>query len=149
MQDASNLFLLSVGYGEQDWGISIPHQHLGYVEDERWLSVIYSAADVFVIPSLQEAFGNVALEAMACGTPVVGFDAGGIPEFVCSGVTGLLAPTGDVVGLRAAMVELLRDRVRREEMSDRCRQIVVEEFTLEIQARSYVKLYEEILACRS
>ncbi len=142
----SNLFLVSLGSGEPNLEGSVPHLHLGHIGNDRLLALVYSAADLFVIPSLQEAFGLTALEAIACGTPVVGFDVGGIPDMVRPGVTGLLAPSQDVTALRAAIVELLQDPARRAEMSANCRRIAVEEYALEIQAKRYVDLYEKMLA---
>src|SRR5690606_19576207 len=67
----------------------------GYLSTPQAQATAYSAADVFVIPSLAEAFGQTALEAMACGTPVIGFETGGIPDMVRPGDTGLLVPVGD------------------------------------------------------
>ena len=110
------------------------------------LSTIYSAADVFVIPSLQESFGQTVIESLACGTPVVGFASGGIVDMVRPGQTGWLAPTGDTNALREAIETALRDRERRIVMSPLCRQIAVEEYSLDVQARAYAKLYETLLA---
>ncbi len=142
----TDLFLVSVGSGKPPVDVAVPHLRLGYLGNERVLSFIYSAADVFVIPSLQEAFGQTAVEAMACGTPVVGFGVGGILDTVRPGVTGLLVPVGDVAALGAAISELLKDPERRAEMAANCRRIAVEEYDLERQARRYVDFYETILS---
>ena len=64
---------------------------LGYIADAERQSLVYSAADIVVVPSLEDNLPNVGLKAMACGTPVVGFDIGGSPDFVRPGETGLLA----------------------------------------------------------
>src|SRR5438046_2993624 len=109
------------------------------------LSTIYSAADVFVIPSLQESFGQTVIESLACGTPVVGFASGGIPDMVRPGHTGWLAPTGDTAALRNAMVTALSDP-RRAELSANCRRIALQEYSLDTQARAYAQLYETMLA---
>jgi glycosyltransferase involved in cell wall biosynthesis len=82
---------------------------------------------------------------MACGTPVVGFNVGGIPDMVRPGITGLLAPVGDVVRLRAAIVELLRCPAKRAAMATACRRIVMEEYTLAKQVQRYVELYNAAL----
>ena len=87
-----NLVLLSVGRRMPELPAAIPRFHFGHVNSDIFLSLLYSAADVFVIPSVQEAFGQTALEAMACGTPVVGSAVGGIPEIVQDDVTGCLVP---------------------------------------------------------
>jgi glycosyltransferase involved in cell wall biosynthesis len=138
--------LVTMGAGELELPGSFSQLHLGSVVSERILSLIYSAADLFVMPSLQEAFGQTALESMACGTPVVAFRAGGLPEVVHDGLTGLTVPPGDSVRLREAIELLLNDVQLREEMSANCRRIVLERHTLEIQARNYDSLYRKISA---
>jgi glycosyltransferase involved in cell wall biosynthesis len=139
--DLANLYMISMGRGKPAMETSLPHLHLGHIGNDRLLSLIYSAADVFVCPSLQEVFGQTALEAIACGIPVVGFAVGGIPDIVRHGITGLLVPPQDVAALRTAIVDLLRDVAGRAEMSANCRRIAVEEYSLEIQARRYIELY--------
>jgi len=140
------LLLLSMGRSKPELPERFAHVHLGYVTDERFQAIIYSAADVFVIPSLQEAFGQTALEAMACGTPVVGSDAGGIPEIVREGATGLLSPAGDARALAAAVEKMLGDGGLRAAAGKECRRVAVEEYALEIQARRYAKLYEDMVS---
>ncbi len=85
---------------------------------------------------------------MACGTPVVGFASGGIPDMVRPGVTGHLAPTGDTAALRNAIVKVLQAPGERAAMSENCRRIAVEEYAMEVTARQYVRLYESLLAGR-
>jgi glycosyltransferase involved in cell wall biosynthesis len=109
------------------------------------MSLVYSAADIFVIPSLQDNFPQTALEATACGIPVIGFAVGGIPEIVRPGVTGCLVPPQDVIALRGAISDLLKNPTRRAEMAIHCRQIAVKEYALQVQAKRYGELYQEIL----
>jgi glycosyltransferase involved in cell wall biosynthesis len=144
MTDVDNLLLVSVGGGTPQLA-NVPHRHLGRINSDRVLSLAYSAADVYVIASLQESFGQTVTESMACGTPVVGFASGGIPDMVRPGLTGALAPTKDVPALRAAVKELLNDPARRATMSDHCRRIVLAEYSLDVQARAYLALYESLL----
>jgi glycosyltransferase involved in cell wall biosynthesis len=141
--------LVSVGGGNAELKSGHRHVHIGRLSDDRLLAMAYSAADVFVISSLQESFGQTVIESMACGTPVVGFASGGIPDMVRPGQTGYLAPTGDTAGLREGIVKLLRDPQARAEMSQHCRRIVLEEYSLDVQARQYVRLYESLLAQQS
>jgi glycosyltransferase involved in cell wall biosynthesis len=148
LTDAPNLFLLSVGGGKPDVP-GIPQLHLGRISNDRMLSIIYSAADVFVMPSLQESFGQTVTESMACGTPVVGFDTGGIPDMVRPGITGYLAPPADAEGLRREILRLLDDPVKRLEMSGNCRRIAVAEYSFLVQAEAYRKLYETLIAARA
>jgi glycosyltransferase involved in cell wall biosynthesis len=145
LRSSKNLLFVSIGRGVPEIESTIPHLHLGHIDDDHQLALIYSAADVYVIPSLQDNQPNTALEAMACGTPVVGFNVGGIPDMVRPETTGLLAPVGDVVRLRAAIVELLRCPEKRAAMATACRRIVMEEYTLAKQVERYVELYESAL----
>jgi glycosyltransferase involved in cell wall biosynthesis len=143
--DADDMTLLSIGGNEPDLGTALPHTHLGTIESDLLLSVFYSLADLFVIPSRQDNLPNTVLESMACGTPVVGFDTGGIPDMVRPGETGWLAETGNVRALRQAIEQALRDEREREQMGARAREVVEEEYTLERQAQQYTNLYEDIL----
>jgi N-acetyl-alpha-D-glucosaminyl L-malate synthase BshA len=81
------------------------------------IAPLLAAADLFLLPSQNESFGLSALEALASGVPVVGSDAGGVPEVVRNGETGILCPVGDVPGMAAASLEILSDPKRWAEMS--------------------------------
>jgi glycosyltransferase involved in cell wall biosynthesis len=144
MTDVPNLLLVSVGGGDPKL-TGVPHRHLGRIKDDRVLSLAYSAADVYVIASLQESFGQTVTESMACGTPVVGFASGGIVDMVRPGVTGELAPTKDVPALREAVKKLLNDPARRATMAGNCRRVVLAEYSLEVQSRAYLALYESLV----
>jgi glycosyltransferase involved in cell wall biosynthesis len=81
---------------------------------------------------------------MACGTPVVGFDTGGIPDMIQPGKTGWLAEVGDTQSLQEAIEQALQSSEDRERMGEECRKVVLEEYTLEHQAQDYLELYENI-----
>jgi glycosyltransferase involved in cell wall biosynthesis len=139
-------FLLSVGYSPS---ASIPDQpvrHLGFVENTRLLSMVYSAADIYVIPSIEDNFPNTAVEAMACGTPVVGYDVGGLSDIIRPGLTGDLVPQGQYEALRTALVALLGNEERLAMMGQNCRSVAEEEYGIERQARSYLELYRQVIA---
>jgi hypothetical protein len=138
-------FLLTWGRSYPTPLEEIPHLHLGHIESEHLMAHAYSAADLFVIPSLEEAFGQTALEALACGLPVVGFAAGGIPDMVRDGVTGLLAPVGNSGELGQAIERLIADPELRSKLGENARAMVLAEFTFERNAAQYVKLYRSLL----
>lgn len=123
---------------------SVVIKELRFVDSPDLLSIIHSAADVFVIPSLYEAFGQTALEAMACGTPVVGFETGGIPDLIRPGETGLLAKPGDHADLASNIRWMINHPDERIIMGQNARRMVEEEFTLGVQARAYINLYQEL-----
>ena len=139
------IVLATVGSGTPPAEVTVPHVRFGHIGYPRVLSLAYSAADVVVIPSLQDNFPNVALEALACGVPVVGFAVGGIPDVVRPGLTGLLAAPANVPALGAAIRELLTDPERRAAIGARCRTIAVEEYALARQPQRYLELYRSIL----
>jgi glycosyltransferase involved in cell wall biosynthesis len=88
---------------------------LGYMTDSRELAELFSAVDLFVGPSLEEAFGQVFVEAAACGTPSVGYPVGGVPEALTNGVTGRLAAGVNPEALAEAIEELyLNPDLRRD-----------------------------------
>jgi N-acetyl-alpha-D-glucosaminyl L-malate synthase BshA len=110
------------------------------------IETILPVARLFLLPSDPESFGLSALEAMACGVPVIGTNVGGLPEVVENGRTGILKPVGDVEGMAAAAIELLEDRPRWEEFSRHARQRAVENFPTETMVARYRDLYETTLA---
>ena len=81
------------------------------------IAPLLAAADLFLLPSQSESFGLSALEALASGVPVVGSDAGGLPEVVRDGETGILCQVGDISGMAAAALSILSDRKRWAHMS--------------------------------
>ena len=116
---------------------------LGHVPWEQ-LTTWYLRATVCVLPSYYETFGIAALEPMAFGVPVVVTRAGGLPEVVEDGVTGILVPPGDPQALAEAVVLLLRDPDMRERMGQAGRERVLEQFTAERIAPRTLKLYKSV-----
>jgi glycosyltransferase involved in cell wall biosynthesis len=145
LQELSADAVTLVSIGSHPLEADLPHVHLGSIQSNLLLSVFYSLADVFVIPSRQDNLPNTVLESMACGTPVVGFGVGGVPDMVRPGETGWLAEPEDASALRQAIAGALSDETERNRMADCCRQIVEEEYTLDVQARAYKSLYESLL----
>jgi len=138
------LHLVTVGNGKVAH-CPIAHTSLGVVVDEQRMSLAYNAADLFVLPSVQDNFPNTALEALACGLPIVGSRVGGIPEIVRQDCTGTLFEAGDADALAAAIRKLLMSPDRLGQMSIECRRVAVEEYSLEVQAKRYADLYSSLL----
>jgi glycosyltransferase involved in cell wall biosynthesis len=145
LRDRPRLLAVSVGRSGGNLAASIPHRGFGTVSDERMLSLIYSAADVFVIPSREEAFGQTTLEAFACGVPAVGSATGGITDLVRPQETGLLAAVGDGAAFAAAIATLLDHPTERARMGARARRVAEDEFSLTDIARRHVELYRTLI----
>ncbi|WP_035250910.1 glycosyltransferase family 4 protein [Desulfocurvus vexinensis] len=135
-------------FGGQAPRLPFPVLPAGYVTDETQLALLYSMADVYVLPSLEDNLPNVVLEALACGTPVVGFDTGGIPDMVEHKRTGWLVPPGDAAGL-ADGIRWALGGPAGPGRARLCRSVALERYPLAAQARAYVNLYAELLARRA
>ncbi|HEY5061652.1 MAG TPA: N-acetyl-alpha-D-glucosaminyl L-malate synthase BshA [Gemmatimonadaceae bacterium] len=107
---------------------------------------LLAGADLFLLPSSSESFGLSALEALACGVPVIGSRTGGIPEVVRDGETGVLCPVGDVESMSAAAVSLLTDRGRWHAMSTLAAADARERFSLDAIVGEYEAFYEYALS---
>ncbi|WP_417558698.1 glycosyltransferase [Mesoflavibacter zeaxanthinifaciens] len=116
---------------------------LGAIYDERLMSMVYSAADVFVIPSLMDNLPNTVLESLMCGTPVIGFPVGGITDMVIDGDNGLLTKTITSTALLDSIQMFLEsmDTFNRE----RIRENALKKYDLKVQADAYIKLFKTIL----
>jgi len=113
----------------------------GRVVSPAILAILYSAADVFVVPSLAESLGMVGMESIACGTPVVGSDVGGIPDVVRPGSTGWLFPKGDSQRLAEILNEVGTDPRRASTLRTSCRDTACREWSTERQAQLYMGRY--------
>jgi len=106
---------------------------------------LLACADLFLLPSKNESFGLSALEALACGTPVIGTDMGGLPEVVTHGETGFLFPLGSVAEMAEAGVALLKDQERWTRFSAAARADAVERFSNGRVVPMYEELYREVI----
>lgn len=142
--------LVLVGDGPMRQDAEDEARKLGVDEDVRFLGKLDStaqllrSADLFLLPSQTESFGLAALEAMACGVPVIASRVGGLPEVVVHGETGALAPVGAVDTMASAALQLLCDPARaaaaREAAITRA-----ETFSADIVVPQYEQLYERVL----
>lgn len=113
--------------------------------DRHELKHYYSAADIFITTPWYEPFGITPLEAMACGTPVIGSDVGGVRYSVADGRTGLLVPPKDPSALAAAIFKLLQDETLRTEMGSNAIRRIHALFTWECIAQKMKHLYQLVI----
>ncbi|MEL7496635.1 MAG: glycosyltransferase [Planctomycetota bacterium] len=121
---------------------------LGYVESMEIKRSIYLAADVVVVPSIEDNQPQVGLESMACGTPVVAFNASGMPEYVIDQETGLLAETGNESELAACIESLLRNREFGKLLGENARGMIETRFERLRQREKWMSLYSDCLGSR-
>ncbi len=132
------------GAASEIGGISV--HHLGQVNSEELLSFVYSAADLLIAPFLEDNLPNVVIEAIACGTPVVAFEAGGIPDAVDHGMNGYLAPVGCVTKLATYVLMLLDHNDDRFRIA--AREIAIKRFDIAVCSRSYGALFRDLTSAR-
>lgn len=139
--------LVMVGDGPERVEAEAEARELGVADAVLFLGKIdavaplLAGADLFLMTSDKESFGLSALEALASGVPVVGADAGGLPEVVTEGVTGYLRPVGDIEGLAAAGVRLLQNPAHWQAMSDAAAQDARRRFSEDAIVAQYESLY--------
>lgn len=119
---------------------------LGWVRDEAKLAAALRAADVFVMPSIQESFGLMAVEAMACGTPVITFEGTAIPDVIDAPNGGMAVPSKDSVALAAALKRLLSDEGLRDCLGQQARRIAEERYAFNDYVDRHLQLYQDVAA---
>lgn len=124
----------------------VPIKFLGSIVDPARLSLCYSAMDVMVVPSFFETFGLVAVEAQACGTPVVAYAVGGLTDAVCPLPQGNLVPAYDVEAIADVVLNIARDQTGEANRSETVSQYVRNRFCSSAAAREYSKVYKRLLA---
>ncbi len=126
----------------------IPFQvHIfGKITNENKLVDCYNAVDIYVTPSLQDNLPNTVIESLSCGTPVVAFNTGGMPDMIEHLENGYLAELKSSKDLAAGMVTLLSDTKELLKMKEKCRDTALEKFNEETIANQYSAYYKELLA---
>lgn len=118
--------------------------YLGHLHDDVSLRVLFSAADVMVVPSLQENLSNAIMESLACGTPVVGFAIGGNADLIDHHQTGYLAKPFDIQDLANGINWLLKNDCFID-LRKAARDKVLRDFDSKVVANKYISLYESLL----
>jgi glycosyltransferase involved in cell wall biosynthesis len=152
--DASDLVLCVFGSAQRGVGRlpglgDLPVHHVGHLHDEASLVALYSAADVFVAPSLQDNLPNTVLEANACALPTVAFDIGGMADLIEHRVSGWLARAGDAASLAEGLAFALSQPAWRLSAGQAARAAAVARFDYPVVAAAHVGLYRQALARRA
>lgn len=125
--------------------LGFPIHYTGHLFDDLSLRAVYSAADVMVVPSRQEAFGQTASEAHACGTPVVAFNTSGLADIVSHEITGYLASPFDTEDLAQGIMWTLSDSQRLSRLRANSRERAVNLFTYALVAEQHRQVYSQVL----
>jgi glycosyltransferase involved in cell wall biosynthesis len=150
--------LLEMGWGDQvelvvfgsdrpetPLELGFPVHYLGKLQDNLALKMAYAAADVTVVPSIEEAFGQIASESLACGTPVVAFTNTGVMDIVDCHHNGYVARYCDTADLAAGIAWVLADSIRHRRLRQAARAKAEREYGLQVQAHRYRAVFDKIL----
>lgn len=121
--------------------LGFPIHYTDHLHDDISLCLLYGAVDAFVLPSRQDNLPNTGLEAHACGTPVIGFDIGGVPDIVSHQQTGYLAKAFDTEDLAAGIQWVLGDEKRNLQLSLRARERACYNWSSDKVAKGYMQAY--------
>jgi glycosyltransferase involved in cell wall biosynthesis len=136
-----DLHLVTIGRPSDETNdLFIPNTGFGFLHSSEQLSMIYSACDVTLLPSLEDNLPNIILESLSSGTPVAGFSTGGIEDLIKDGITGYLAPTKDILALRAAIEACLDSQ-----LADSCRRYAISNLDHSRQAHSYAEIFRSLV----
>jgi len=144
-----SVVLLLVGHGDVGSLKGLPQmstRSVGEVEKENEMAALYSASDVFLLPTLADNLPNVLLESTACGTPAITYDVGGCGEVIRHMETGYLAGYRDSHDFARGIRLLLEHENLRREMGAKARKMVLSEYTLRLQSTRYGELFREQLS---
>ncbi|MBI4784295.1 MAG: glycosyltransferase family 4 protein [Oscillatoriophycideae cyanobacterium NC_groundwater_1537_Pr4_S-0.65um_50_18] len=125
--------------------LALKSHYLGRMSDDISLALAYAAADVFVAPSMQDNLPNTVVEALACGTPSLAFDIGGMPDMIEHQQNGYLAQPFDIEDLARGLEWILQDSERYAHLAHCARQKALESFSQEHQINQFVDLYKTLV----
>lgn len=143
--DRFELVIFGASQAENLPALGFKTHYLGTLNDDLSLAIAYSAADVFVLPSIQENLANTVLEALACGIPCVTFNVGGMPDMIDHQINGYLAYPYKPDDLAQGVYWVLENSERLKKLKWAARTTVEQRFTLEMQAYRYSNLFNQLL----
>ena len=139
-----NIEFISVGDGNfKSLHYSIRYRHLGKLKSDE-LKIVYSASDALIFPTKEEALGNVVLEAMACGTPVIGTPVGGLTDVIRDGFNGIFTKGVTVTDIKNAILHFIE--IRKEFDRNAIRSYIEKKFSEEKIAKEYLDVYSKLLS---
>ena len=125
--------------------IDIPILQIGRLSDPQSLAILYSAADITVVPSKIESFGQIASESTTCGTPVVGFNYSGLKDIISNNETGFLVEPYSYFKLGESIIELLQNNQKMKSFKSACRERAIKLWSYKNISKKYINLYSEVL----
>jgi glycosyltransferase involved in cell wall biosynthesis len=138
-----DLFLLTIGnFSKDNVKLNCDSINLGFIHNEELLPIIYSAADITIIPSIQESFSLVTLESMACGVPVIAFNTTGPAEILEHNKTGYLAELCSTYDLAKGIDSLLEDETKYLTLSVNARNEVLRNYNISEIYKQYLNIYK-------
>lgn len=140
LQNKEEYILVVFGSSQGDWISGIETHFLGHIYDDLTLAIIYSALDIFIVPSLAENLSNAIMESLSCGTPVVAFDVGGNSDMITHKQNGYLAK--DTIDLKNGILWCIQNQLY---LSQNARVSIVERFNYDLIAKKYIEEYRRIL----
>ena len=140
----SEVVVLGKGKEEDFRNMPVKTHFLGKISDASQMVQAYNAADMLVVPSLEDNLPNTIMEAMSCGTPVVGFDTGGIPEMIGHLESGFITAPKSVSALPEGIQWLLKNNVDGS-VSENARKKVLQDYSEAVVAAQYAQLYDSLL----
>jgi glycosyltransferase involved in cell wall biosynthesis len=140
--DHDKVQLCAIGYRNESINTSFNVRFLGHLSDERLLSIAYSAADLLILPSLEDNLPNVMIESLACGTPVMSFNTGGMSQIINDGFNGILAKEKSADGLGSSLNRFLR--IHNTFDKTKISNDAAMKFSQVLQAQKYIQIYKSI-----
>ena len=141
IKSLNNTSICAVVFGNYKEQLPKGFIKVGRINSEEELTQLYSASDYFLMPSIEEAFGQVTLEALSCGIPVISFPTGGSVDVINNEVNGILAADFTTKSLQNAIKQALSQSFKSEEIIEKIQQ----RFSIEEKVNSYLKLYQQLL----
>jgi glycosyltransferase involved in cell wall biosynthesis len=140
------LFIFGASSSSSQPKFGFDTQYLGELKDDISLSIVYSAADVTIVPSMQESFGQTASESFSCGTPVVAFNTSGLKDIIDHQINGFLAKPFEPDDLARGITWMLSDSKRLSEMGVKAREKAERKFDIRNCADNYINVFNSVLS---